>query len=254
MRYLVMLITMFWLQNAVAFNFQNHRVICHMAYKQLSLEAQHSIDQVVGDRFQSFAQACAWPDQIRKQARYEHTKYWHYINVPRNTVTVTRQHCPTRGCLFTGIEQSQKKLLKNNADLESLLFLSHFIGDLHQPMHVSYADDRGGNHVRLIHKGKPTNLHALWDGALFKRTPWYNHSEALMQRVTPLEVEQWQQGSLEDWATETLVLTQDAYRLLGKSNGVSSGYVEHFVPQLEQKMMQASVRLAQILEDLYGAH
>ena len=68
MRYLVMLITMFWLQNAVAFNFQNHRVICQMAYEQLTPKAQAGVEQVIGKtRFKSFAEACRWTDPIRQQ-------------------------------------------------------------------------------------------------------------------------------------------------------------------------------------------
>lgn len=253
MRYLVMLITMFWLQNAVAFNFQNHRVICQMAYEQLTPKAQAGVEQVIGKaRFKSFAEACPWPDQIRQQPSYKHTKYWHYINVPRSANKVSKSHCPAQGCLFTGIEQAQQRLQKNSNDWQALLFLGHFIGDLHQPMHVSYADDRGGNQVRLQQRKKATNLHALWDGGLLKRKQWQKHSDELLLRINSKEAKQWRQGSVESWATESLLITQDIYRLHPPSNKINDSYVNLFAPKLELQIQKASVRLAAILQTIYG--
>lgn len=252
MRSLIMLISLLWLQSALAFNAQNHRVICQMAYQQVSPQAQQAIDNVVAKtRYQSFAEACPWPDQIRRQSQYKHTKYWHYINVPRSADQVRRTDCPARGCVFTGIEQAQTRLQKNKNDWQALLFLGHFIADLHQPLHVSYADDRGGNRVRVKVRGKGTNLHALWDGGLIKRRSWRKHSEALLQTFSKEDATQWRQGTMEAWASESLLITQDAYRLLPPSGKIPSSYVRIFAPKLEQQMQKASVRLARALQEVY---
>ncbi len=252
MRYLVMLISVFWLQSTFAFSFQNHRVICQMAYEQLTPKAQQSVDQVISKTsFKSFADACPWPDQIRQQPNHKHTKYWHYINVPRSANKVSKGHCSAQGCLFTGIEQTQQRLQKNPNDWQALLFLGHLIGDLHQPLHVSYADDRGGNQVRLQQRKKATNLHAVWDGGLLKRKQWQKHSDELLLEISSEDAKQWRTGSLEAWATESLLITQDAYRLLPPSGKVNDKYVDYFVPKLELQMQKASVRLASMLQTLY---
>ena len=39
-------------------------------------------------------------------------------------------------------------------------------GDLHQPMHVSREEDKGGNTIQVNYSGVGTNLHALWDSKL----------------------------------------------------------------------------------------
>jgi hypothetical protein len=48
-----------------------------------------------------------------------------------------------------------------------LKFLVHFIGDIHQPLHVGNGDDWGGNKLTgSFMGGAPSNLHAIWDAAL----------------------------------------------------------------------------------------
>jgi hypothetical protein len=52
--------------------------------------------------------------------------------------------------------------------LEALKFLVHLVADVHQPLHASDDDDRGGNDIRVTFLGRQTNLHAVWDwGILF---------------------------------------------------------------------------------------
>jgi len=58
----------------------------------------------------------------------------------------------------------QKRLQRDpDSDWQALAFLGHFVGDVHQPLHVSYSDDRGGNQTRIYYRGERTNLHAFWD-------------------------------------------------------------------------------------------
>jgi hypothetical protein len=58
---------------------------------------------------------------------------------------------------------------------QALMFLSHLMGDLHQPMHVSRKADLGGNIIRINlnqdwgTKFPDTNLHKVWDSDLIYR-------------------------------------------------------------------------------------
>lgn len=51
---------------------------------------------------------------------------------------------------------------------EALKFLIHFLGDLHQPLHLT-GRDRGGNGDKVSWDGRVTNLHSLWDGLLIAK-------------------------------------------------------------------------------------
>lgn len=61
------------------------------------------------------------------------------------------------------------------APVFTLMALSHWIGDIHQPLHISFADGRGGNGIDVKLRGKcgtlgdrPDNLHAVWGKCLLQ--------------------------------------------------------------------------------------
>ncbi|KPV72559.1 uncharacterized protein RHOBADRAFT_55661 [Rhodotorula graminis WP1] len=60
------------------------------------------------------------------------------------------------------------RLETNPHDWESLRFLVHFLGDIHQPLHLT-SRERGGNGDPVLWEGRRTNLHSLWDGLLIAR-------------------------------------------------------------------------------------
>lgn len=253
MRYFVILMICVWFSPAQAFNFQSHRLICQMAYDQLSSGAQQRVDALIAQSpYSSFAEACPWPDSIRQEKSYKHTSKWHYINVARGAKQVQSSDCPAVGCLLSALSQQQQKLTRSpNQDWQALLFVSHLLADLHQPMHVSYADDLGGNKTQVTKGKRSTNLHALWDGYFLKRIQVPTMSAKLNAAITPAQRLQWQQGNFRDWANESLQLTRDAYRLIPPSHKINDKYIQFFAPKLEERMQQASVRLAILLEEIY---
>lgn len=234
-----------------AFNSQGHSVICQMAYQQTAHKTQHKIDQLMSKSpFKSFAEACYWPDRVRSQSSYKHTKTWHYINVPRTAQTVKAEHCGEKGCILSALQAMQKKLAdRSNSAWQPLLFLAHLVGDLHQPLHVSFADDVGGNATRVQVGKNKTNLHAYWDGMLLERQPWRQQSMALLAGIIPEQRQQWQQGNFASWATDSLHITHEAYRLLPPSGKLNDSYRLYFTAPLEQQLQKASVRLAALLDE-----
>ncbi|GAA6009126.1 hypothetical protein JCM11491_005760 [Sporobolomyces phaffii] len=60
------------------------------------------------------------------------------------------------------------RLESNTQDWEALRFLVHFIGDAHQPMHLTNRE-RGGNGDPVRWEGRRANLHGLWDNLLLAR-------------------------------------------------------------------------------------
>ncbi|KAF6757775.1 phospholipase C/P1 nuclease domain-containing protein, partial [Ephemerocybe angulata] len=51
---------------------------------------------------------------------------------------------------------------------EAFKFLVHFLGDMHQPLHLT-GRDRGGNNQKVVFENRQTNLHSAWDGAILTR-------------------------------------------------------------------------------------
>jgi len=79
------------------------------------------------------------------------------------------------GCVVSAI-QNQVAVLQtssNKADRQkALMYLLHFVGDAHQPLHTTYAvlkdggKDRGGNCEHIRYGGKTMAFHSFWDHRL----------------------------------------------------------------------------------------
>ncbi|KAL6077439.1 hypothetical protein QOT17_002314 [Balamuthia mandrillaris] len=87
--------------------------------------------------------------------------------------------CPLpKSCVVRAIANYTKLLMEEEpaaCKLESrsepcpLSFLTHYVGDIHQPLHVGYAKDKGGNLHRVHFFGRSSDLHTVWDSLLLLR-------------------------------------------------------------------------------------
>ena len=94
-------------------------------------------------QFQSFSDACTLPDHPRKRASD------HFVNLSRDATGLTDDCGVSSPCVATAIAKDFAVLSSNSATDASLKFLGHWVGDVHQPLHVSFEDDRGGNGIRV---------------------------------------------------------------------------------------------------------
>ena len=108
-----------------------HKIVCQIAFQELNNKARAEVMRLIAldETFDSFTDACTWPDHPRKRAEE------HFINVPRTLQTIATANCqgvPT--CLFTAVVTDRAVLQTSNDDqakLASLKFLGHWIGDIH---------------------------------------------------------------------------------------------------------------------------
>jgi S1/P1 Nuclease len=92
--------------------------------------------------------SCVYPDHPGKRAPE------HFINFSPDSKGLTSDECPTAAkCVLTAILNDSKVLASKSekpADrLIALKFLGHWGEDIHQPLHVSFEDDRGGNDIQV---------------------------------------------------------------------------------------------------------
>jgi hypothetical protein len=216
----------------------------------------------------TFGKACTWPDAIKKEAQYQQFSAWHYINVPRNAGNINAQSCKKR-CITQAVlfhrDQLSSSANKHEA-MTALMFLGHWLGDLHQPMHVSFRSDLGGNKTSIKAVGeKCDNLHWLWDDCLISRqstakTLAKKHQYLLprLSTISAANLTNWQQGTVYDWANESLLLAKAEgtkyCHLQGNTcveNTTTVTFSKQELDRLTQlvnvRMQQASVRLATIL-------
>ena len=155
---------------AAAWGEDGHWIVCELAYQQLGDEAQAEVDRLVAlhPDADTFAEGCHWPDRPRRRPSE------HYVNYDRSVVDVGPGTEPTNDPnVVTAIIEDAVRLadsdLPDRERADALFFLGHWVGDVHQPMHVSFADDRGGNQVDKRGTCRAGNLHAVWDTCIVQR-------------------------------------------------------------------------------------
>ncbi len=198
----------------------------------------------------------SWADEYRHDHR--ETAPWHYIDIPLadSKIDMARE-CANSDCVIAKTEQFLAVLKNPSADrvakTQALKFVIHFVGDLHQPLHVADNGDKGGNLRYVIFERHPDNLHWVWDRGLIQhitRSPTALAAE-LESRITPKDEAEWQKGSIEDWVMEGHRLAQTvAYGDLGNENPapINPAYEREADPVIELQLEKAGVRLAYLLD------
>jgi hypothetical protein len=136
------------LSQAHAWGDDGHRIVCEIAILEMARDTRAEVEALIATdpQFASFADSCTWADHRRKRDEE------HYVNLPRDAGGLGAEVCPLADrCVVSAVEKDVATLSSPMASevprLMALKFLGHFMGDLHQPLHVSFQDDRGGNSV-----------------------------------------------------------------------------------------------------------
>lgn len=241
---------------ALAYGAAGHQQICAIALQLTSESTRQTIQALMQQGpVTDFATGCSWPDEIRSVPGYQFTKGHHFVNVSRASKTLQAKDCPANGCLLSALNHHAAMLTSGalpRQKAQSLLFFSHFVADLHQPLHVSYADDQGGNKTALYFFKKPANLHGVWDRQLpeaFGVTAAADPVQ-LRQRISDLQRQQWSTGSYLQWGQQSLQLTRLIYRHYKPGMLYSDTELNRDKPLAEQRLLQAAVRLSVSLDQL----
>lgn len=239
-----------WSMPALAWGAQGHQVIALLAQTQLSTKARVEVERLLAlEPGTNLASISTWADEHRNPA----SATWHYVNFPRGSCLYDAQRdCPNGRCVVAAIERQLAIIGSRASDkkrLVALKYLVHLVGDVHQPLHAGYRDDKGGNTYQLQAFMRGSNLHAVWDGGLIRQL---NEAPSDMaERLQSLTVPAWTRGLDPAQAAEEsckLVATPGFYpdRLVG------SDYMRQFTPVMELRLAMAGARLAGLLNMALG--
>ena len=245
---------------ALAWGEFGHLTVCDLAYRNLTEPSKAAlkvlfnkegggIDVPAGANsearhYTSFNVGCLEEDTRPKK----HPKD-HFINVDRSLGAITDGTCPLSPssgqplqCIFEGIERDVSILRDTSKSrlqrVIALMAIGHWVGDLHQPLHISYADDVGGNNISLSFSGKcgtsasgrayrPDNLHSVWDNCLLenglfqkvrsrdnfnpnwsRRTITYRAVDTLLANTTLAQEKMIVAGQPWQWAAESFAIAR----------------------------------------------
>jgi hypothetical protein len=269
---LTTLVYMSFCGHAFAWGDTAHQVICEIAFRLAQPATQAEITRLIFSdpvvAYPDFSEACVYPDHpFPKKFRIRNLE--HYINLPRDSNGLQSDECPTADpCVLTAIINDAKILSsKSESDvnrLVSLKSLGHWVGDIHQPLHVSFAEDRGGNDIKV--GGRSKTLHGVWDKRLVTYAVGRNVPKAvaaLMETITPEMRAQWNSSNPRDWANETFAIAKSPateYCLMqdqtcaprSEKLTITNEYRKTNKPVVTEQLQKAGVRLAHILDVAFG--
>jgi len=230
-----------------------HRTVGAIAQQHLAKKTNRAIREILGSA--SLAMVANFADDIKSDKRYRAFYTQHYVNKPLDVLYHDAAKNPT-GDLLTGIEKCIAVLSSKESTKEDRAFylkmLVHFIGDLHQPLHVGRAEDKGGNSIRLEWFYKKTNLHSVWDS---KMIDFYQMSYTeLSENATALskkQVRYLQQGTLEDWVNESGVLAEKVYASAKEGENLKYRYMYDHFGLVRSQLQKGGIRLAKVLNDIF---
>lgn len=212
--------------------------------------------------------ASVWPDCIRAMGdRFSYTAPWHYQNVDVCKPFDLKSACANGNCVSTQISR-QVKLLQDRTippreKIAALIFLIHFVGDLHMPLHAGDRSDRGGNDVRVaygLYAPDWLNLHGVWDGAIAERA--LTTPPSLERRYADADRVQTGVGTVEDWSRESWQVSRDtAYALALGGNAcgpkpagrlvLSNEVIARYIAPQRLQVERAGLRLARLLDEAF---
>lgn len=230
-----------------------HRVVGAIADQHTTNKTKRKLKKLLNH--QSLALVSTFSDEIKSDPRYREFGVWHYVNMSFEDTYETSTKNP-EGDIVTGIAKCKSIITDDNASDEDKVFylkmLIHLIGDLHQPMHVGRAEDKGGNDIKVKWFYKETNLHRVWDSQMIESYGMsYSELSENADRLSKAQVKFLQKGTVVDWVNETQVLTKDIYNSIEEGENLRFEYSYKYLNTARTQMQIAGIRLAKVLNDLF---
>jgi hypothetical protein len=257
---------------AFAWGDDGHRIVCEIAFLEMAPATRAEVEALIAtdQQFATFPDSCVWADHPRKRDDE------HYVNLPRDADGLGVDQCPLADrCVVSSIKKDMDVLASPTAGevprLMALKYLGHFTGDLHQPLHVSFQDDLGGNQVDTAGLCS-SNLHSTWDTCLLRKAVGTNAlpaAFALDAEITDADRAGWVATGPLDWANESFAIaTAPATAYCVPQDGgcgyapgnlewdqgepkrevmIDAAYVAAATPIIRDRVKRAGVRLAHLL-------
>lgn len=243
--------------DALAWSAEGHRIVARIAEAGLKPEARAEVDRLLADEPDpTLAGISTWADELRdtNPGLAKRTARWHYINFDGRCGFEPPRDCRGNNCVVTQTNLMFRTLADPGSDdaarAAALKYVVHFVGDLHQPLHASPRDDKGGNDYQVNLDGEGSNLHRIWDGTILGRRGLGSEDYAteLMQTPLPADTTLGSDRPVLEWALEScrLVEAGEIYPADGV-HAIDAAFLDERRPLAERRLREAGHRLAALL-------
>ena len=282
---LMLLVSLLLSGQCLAFGAKGHRVVGDIAGHYLTDSARLALQPLLDDA--SLAGISTWADEMRSATDnpqfwgYDYSANWHFVNIPagqhyHNTpphprgdayaallacIAILRhqdiQEGPVREGLIFYFGDIDNDARRPHLERFALRFLVHLVGDLHQPLHVGYEEDRGGNSVNVRWLGQNSNLHRVWDTQLVEHAGLSveAYSRRLRRQIDSFAATERQAlGTMlpSVWMEESRQLLDTVYTVQNRPEGYTGDYAAELQPVIDHQLLKAGLRLAYLLNIIFS--
>lgn len=262
---------------------EGHYATCKIARSFLTEDATKAVKELLPENEGNLSSVCSWADEIKWMNKWRWTSELHYVDTPDfrcnydydrdcHDSSGVKDRCVT-GAIYNYTEQlvtgyNTSNSVTNYNLTEALMFLSHYIGDVHQPLHVSFTTDEGGNTITVHWYKRKTNLHHVWDSDIIESAMKTFYDKDLNVMISAIEknitttwsndISTWanctsaEEVCPDPWASESIKCSCNyAYRNATPGSTLGDEYFLSRLPIVEMRLAQGGVRLAATLNQIF---
>lgn len=255
-KYFLLPIISLTILSLLSWGYKGHRAVALIAQNHLTIQSKGAIADLLNGK--SIEDASTWADDIKSNPKYRNTSSWHFLNLPSGLRYKRFENAivlQTNDNLYSALVKAQATLKQPDATKaekqEALKFLIHLVGDAHQPMHISRAEDKGGNAIQVRFDNKGTNLHTLWDSKLLDHEGLTDVEMSIdYDKATPAQIKQWQSDDLMKWLWESYQVSSKIYTGVSPGSKLDEDYYKTNMKTVQERVQVAGIRLAGLLNEL----
>lgn len=282
--YKIVLVTiisfMLLVQNTKEWGEDGHVIVCKIAQARLSEAAAKAVKKLLPESANNdLSSKCSWADHVR--FIYPWSSALHFADTPDYVCDYNNRDCKDQKtgikgrCVVGAIRNYTNQLLDYGSAIkpkynltQALYFLSHFMGDIHQPLHCGFVSDKGGNEITVHWYTRKQNLHHVWDVSIieteverFYDLELGDFIDAIQQNITKVwakEVEEWENCSSGNITCPSIYASESsvdackwAYKDASEGSTLKDDYFLSRLPIVNLRLAQGGVRLAATLNRIF---
>lgn len=227
---------------------KGHALVAEVAFNYMDKNTKKEVLKYLDGM--TIEDAANWMDNVKGDHSYDFMRAYHYVNFDKGANVVETNGDNIIYQLNTTIKELQNKESLTNEQINTKIkILFHLIGDLHQPLHVGYGADKGGNQMQVTFNGKGTNLHSLWDSGIIESKGITLQDCLNSNKFCFFKLRKVKKINVIKWSIESRNLLGQIYNTGG--NKINEEYVDSSVPLIENQILKAGIRLAGVLNDVF---
>ena len=198
----------------------------------------------------TWEEAACWMDNVSTNPKYKSFIPCHFVYFPKDkTYTKTKDENGINKLDYCMRMLQYRKLQSKETMNEIVKLIFHIIGDLHQPFHCGYPEDKVGFDYKVKFLNKESNLNAVWSDQIIsekKIDMWTCTNYLVGMNLTKKKREEVEKIDFVAWMLESRALLPNAYKI---TNGnIDKKYIDLNTAVIEEQLIKAGLRLASVLK------